>query len=289
MCNAPTSVRRAYEPSPLWHRIGKMGLWQVFGNTLPPYVNLRYVRYGQHCRAAAGHSSGLLDWPFRHQTPIVVKHVLRSAVATEMVSRVSTAIGEGYFNTSPDVSFMIPVPKPIEFFGHSILDIFDGPLGAKLSEVLESPFRLEWVDYYRTLPGIPNKSWLWHIDNDPPYVLKVLLYITESNAQNGATRILSHAQTRQRFRKGYFGVYDAERRADFDDEAPTGHVMEMKSGDALIFSTNLLHKGGKVFHGFRDVMSFLVLPSTRSWREDLARRGIDYIHNASGFPLNPSL
>jgi hypothetical protein len=61
----------------------------------------------------------------------------------------------------------------------------------------------------------------------------------------------------------------------------------MSSGDAMIFCTNVLHKGGVVHEGFRDVMSFLILPSRIPWREDLVARGLDYIHNASGFPVDP--
>jgi len=289
MFDAPAIPRRAYEPVLLWHRVGKMGLWHVFGNTLPPWLNLRYLRYGQQCRAAAGRTSRLMDWPFRRSDPVVVKQALAPAKAAAMVAKVSAEANRGGLKPLSELPFVIGVPKPIDFFGWPILDIFDGPLGERLQEILGSHFRIEWMDYYRSLPGAPAKSWLWHIDNDPPYVVKVLVYLTDSNMQNGATRMLSLAETRQRFREGYFGVANSERLVEFETATPQGRVVEMKSGDALIFSTNLLHKGGEVSSGFRDVMSFLILPSRVPWRDDLARRGLEYIHNASGFPLDPAL
>jgi hypothetical protein len=270
----------------MWHLAGRMGLWQVFGNTLPPSINLRYLRYGRQCRAVAGHYGKLMDWPFRSGAPVVVERALSPATAAEMSAKVSAAVERGELKRGSDVSFMIGVPKPIDFFGPSVLDIFDGPLGAAIEKILGSRFRIEWLDYYRTLPGTPVKSWLWHIDNDPPYVLKVLLYITDSNERNGATRMLSITETRQRFREGYFGVKNSERAADFAT-GTAGDVQEMKAGDAMIFCTNVLHKGGVVHEGFRDVMSFLILPSRIPWREDLVARGLDYIHNASGFPVDP--
>jgi hypothetical protein len=282
-------IRHAYEPSAFWHGIGKAGLWRLFGNTLPPALNLRYLRYGAACRSAAGTRAGLIDWPLRNEDPVVVRGALAPERAAAMVAKVSTATEDDTLRPHPDLPFMIPVPEPCRFFGEAALDIFDGPLGETIERMLGSRFRIEWLDYYRALPGAPAKSWLWHIDNDPPFVLKVLLYLTDSTVENGATCILPRAETRRLFRRGYFGIRGDERRVDVDDSATAERPVEVLAGDALVFSTNLLHKGGQVHRGFRDVMSFLILPSPRPWREELDRFGFDYIHAASGFPIDPSL
>jgi hypothetical protein len=282
MTRSPT--RRAYEPSAFWHGVGKAGLWRLFGNTLPLALNLRYLRYGAACRSAVGRKSRLTDWPMRNQDPVVVRGALAAERAGEMVAKVSAAIDAGGLQPHPDLPAMVAVSEPCRFFGDAALDVFDGPLGATIERMLGSRFRIEWLDYYRALPGAPAKSWLWHIDNDPPFVLKVLLYLTDSTVENGATRILPRADTRRLFRKGYFGIRGDERRVEVDDSATAEHPVEMRAGDALVFSTNLLHKGGAVHRGFRDVMSFLILPSPRPWREEL-----DYVHAASGFPIDPTL
>src|SRR5258708_2845187 len=119
MLEAPAIVRRAYEPAWLWHRLGKMGLWQVFGKTPPPWVNLRSFLVGQQCRAAAGRTSRLMDWPSRRSDLVVLKHALAPAKAAEMVAKVSEEVDSGRLTPLRDLSFVIGVPKPIDFFGLS--------------------------------------------------------------------------------------------------------------------------------------------------------------------------
>ncbi len=287
--NAPVASRHAYEPSPFWHRLGKAGFWRIFGNTLPLTVNLRYLNYGRTCRRVAGRLRNGLDWPFRRQEPVMVRGAIDPQKAGAIVARVSAALEKGELRRTEQIPFMVSVPRPLEFFGPAVLDMFDGKLGKTLEELLGSKFRIEWLDYYRTFPGAPVKSWLWHIDNDPPFVVKVLLYMTDSTVENGATRVFYPDETRRLFSSGYFGVSGEERISEIPEESSKSQVVTAHAGDALIFSTNLLHKGGEVRSGFRDVMSFLILPSEVSWREDLERRGLPYVHNASGFPLNPRL
>jgi hypothetical protein len=284
-----------YQPSKFWHGVGKAGLWRLFGNTVSLPVNLRYVKYGRYCQQ---HSKDVPPtsaekWPFRSEEPVTVRSALNPDTAASMVQLISDAIGSGTVQPSAEMPFFYSIPEPLKFFGESILDIFDGPLGAALQTVLGSHFRIEWLDCYRTIPGESKKSWLWHIDNDPPFVIKVLLYLNDSTMENGATRILSTKDTKTSFEHGYFGVYDSERTSELlsTDWAKAGQIKEQiperKAGDAMIFSTNNLHRGGTVRSGFRDVMSFLLVPSPIPWRTAYQRTGQNYVHLASGFPSDP--
>ncbi len=283
------AARRVYEGSPSWHRAGKaLGLWRVFGNTLPPALNLRYLRYGNRCRVASHREARWSEWPFRREESVTVPAVFTPEQAAAIVSKVSGAVDAGVFKPARDPSFMIDVPRPLDFLGPQIVDIFDGPLGKTLERLLGSPFRIEWLQYYRTLPGAPAKSWLWHIDNDPPFVVKVLIYLTDARLGTGATHMLSLEDTRKWFARGYFGVFGSTRQAYLDGTSDDATVVTMAPGDALVFSTNRLHKGGEVRTGFRDVLSYLILPSDIGWREDAARRGRDYIQYASSYPVDPS-
>src|SRR6185312_3094981 len=119
--------------------------------------------------------------------------------------------------------------------------------------------RVEWIDCYRTYQGDREASWLWHIDNVPPYVAKVLLYLTDSDSETGATEFIQGHDTRSFMRAGYFGVTRSERSADLAELAHTKRLsyrpvsFALKAGDAVVFNTNTLHRGGIVSHGYRDV------------------------------------
>jgi hypothetical protein len=289
------TITANYEASPFWHSLAKKGLWRLYDNTLNPFVSRRYVRYGKHCRSLAppGFPAGMQPWPFRNDAPRLVKAVLSRENAAEMSDSVTEAIKQGAIKANPSMPFHFSVPNPLDFFGDNLLDIFDGPLGDTLCDVFGSHFRLEWLDYYRTVSGAPAKSWLWHIDNDPPFVVKILLYITDANEENGATHVMSMEDSRKYFKAGYFGVFNDEREADLQEFSNRNglsfpfSIPRRDAGDAMVFSTNLLHKGGEVRNGYRDVMSFLLLPSTRPWREMYESLGKTYVHQASGFPSDP--
>jgi hypothetical protein len=278
-----------------WHRIAKLGFWKLYDNTLNPIVNSRYIKYGKICRKKSPSSFpiGMQPWPFRNDSLELVKNVITKDESQRMSDMITNAIEEGCISANASIPYHYDVVEPVDFFGESILDIFDGALGDKLCDLYGSYFQLEWLDCYRTFPGLPDKSWLWHIDNYPPFVVKVLLYITDSNEENGITRILSMKKTREFFNAGYFGVYNDERKlhlSQFSADHNINYVEdipERDSSDAIIFSTSTLHKAGEVKSGYRDVMSFLLLPSVRPWREVYEDVGKSYIHQASGFPSNP--
>ncbi len=276
-----------YEFSPIWHKLGKLGLWRMYENTLPYNVNRRYVRFGRtQCEVSA-------SWPLRTDGPIKVSGALAGSVAAMCSEAISHAFADGKLQRSPDVPFLVQVERPLDLFGCDVLDMFEGPLGNKLRELYGSEFRIEWLDCYRTYAGERQSSWLWHIDNVPPYLLKVLLYLTDSDAETGVTEFLSGADTRLFKAAGYFGVTRDERRTDLAELARERNIpyrpipLSMKRGDAIIFNTNCLHRGGAVRRDFRDVMSFAILPSRLSWRHHFEEKGVAQIQIAGGFPRDP--
>jgi len=276
-----------YQFSPWWHEFGKLGAWRLYDNTLPYAVNRRYVRYGKsQCGTGA-------TWPMRSEDPVVVRGAVAPSLAESCSQAISRGIESGALSRSADLPFMVSVPKPLDLFGTAILDVLDGPLGDGVRRLYGSEFRVEWLDCYRTYHGERQASWLWHIDNVPPYLLKVLLYLTDSDADTGVTEFLSSSDTRAFREVGYFGVTRNERRTDLAELARQRNFsyrplsFPMKRGDAVIFNTNMLHRGGEVRQGFRDVMSFQILPSRRPWRSHFETMGTEQIQAAGGFPRDP--
>jgi hypothetical protein len=278
-----------YAFSPGWHQLGKLALWRLYGNTLPLAVNRRYLRYArQFCKVRSGPV-----WPARFGDPAIARVALDPARAGAWSAAISAEIEAGRLKPEASLPFMVSVPRPLDLFGTDLLDIFDGPLGRLLRECYGSEFRVEWLDCYRTYPGERRASWRWHIDNVPPYLAKILLYLTDSDAETGATEFLAGNDTRSFMAAGYFGVTTRERDIDLAAFAERKRVryqpasFALAAGDAVVFNTNTLHRGGIVSRGFRDVVSIVVLPSRIPWREHLAQHGLDRVQDSGGFPMDP--
>ena len=177
-----------------------------------------------------------------------------------------------------------------------MLDIFDNPtLDEALRGIFGSYYRLQWVDCYRSIPAPDvSGSWMWHIDNVPKQVLKVMLHLTDAGVDQGATRFLSVTDTRAYGLNGYLGLETNKRT---DDLAPLAGknglpyapwYNEAKAGDALIFNTNLLHKAIPPVADYRDVATFLILPNPAPWREQIERDGLENFQDiARDWPRNP--
>jgi hypothetical protein len=275
--------------SPPWHRLGKLGLWRLYGNTLPLPINRRYLRYArQHCKVQQGPV-----WPTRFGDPQVARGMLDATRARACSEAISAAIASGSLKPDKALAFMVAIPRPLDLFGADLLDVFDGPLGDLLRQSYGCEFRVEWIDCYRTYPGERQASWLWHIDNVPPYLAKVLLYLTDSDADTGVTEFIPGGDTRAFMAAGYFGVTRSERAADLAQLAarkgmpyrPTS--FRLTAGDAVVFNTNTLHRGGIVTRGYRDVVSMVILPSRVSWRAHFEATGIDRVQSAGSFPRDP--
>jgi hypothetical protein len=225
----------------------------------------------------------------RDGEPVIVAGALNASVAERCSQAISKGLESGALTRSADLPFLVTVAKPLDLFGDEIMAVFDGRLGEKLREFYGCEFRVQWLDCYRTYHGEPQASWLWHIDNVPPYLLKVLLYLTDSDADTGVTEFMSGVDTRRFKAVGYFGVTREERRADLEEVARQRHIAyrplcyPVKCGDAIIFNTNNLHRGGVVRRGFRDVMSFMIFPSRRTWRSHFEEMGPARVQIAGGY------
>jgi ectoine hydroxylase-related dioxygenase (phytanoyl-CoA dioxygenase family) len=94
--------------------------------------------------------------------------------------------------------------------------------------------------------------------------------------------------------RGYLGLTVADRTGDIERLAAgwsiplAVHAPELEAGDAVLFHTNCFHQAVTPSQGFRDVMTFFVLPSRRPWREsvgDLLRLE----KRPGGFPPQPEM
>jgi phytanoyl-CoA dioxygenase PhyH len=157
-----------------------------------------------------------------------------------------------------------------------------------LERAFGSFFKIHYIELYRihATKLAPRRSWLWHSDNHPGAVLKIMIYLTPSDARTGALRAMPWRVTRGLYRRGFRDRTKADAfTEDFQNEA--NHVVF--SGDAgtvLVFDHNVIHKATAPEHGHRDCVVFQVVPSLVPWREHFPRI-IDKVGTNQGVPATP--
>ncbi|MCA9060321.1 MAG: phytanoyl-CoA dioxygenase family protein, partial [Planctomycetaceae bacterium] len=135
--------------------------------------------------------------------------------------------------------------------------------------------------------------WLWHSDNVPTETLKVMLHLTDAGPDQGATLFMSFDDTQEYFRAGYRGD-TSQRVADLQGFASTHDLPfrpfshHAKAGDVMLFNNNALHRAVPPRSGYRDVLTYLILPNPIPWDQQLALDGISAIESCpGGYPRDP--
>jgi hypothetical protein len=156
-----------------------------------------------------------------------------------------------------------------------------------ISAYFRSHFRVYSCDVYRTFPQKTDSiaSFLWHIDNAPRDALKLMIYLTDVNEQNGALSVLPKDKTRLLQLKGLTDRTDAEF---FEDEiGKSAHRINGPKGTIIFFAAQYcLHRGSYVKENFRDVATFLLFPSLAPQRVFSEADRLTYSKNF-GYLLNP--
>ena len=113
----------------------------------------------------------------------------------------------------------------------------------------------------------PAASWLWHFDNHPREMLKVMVYLTDVSADSAPFEYLADANGRPRLGSPLAPLHgDSRVRAtEIDRYLAAGWKTEVVTGAAgtvLVFDDNVVHRGTLARAGHRDVVVFQVRPAT---------------------------
>lgn len=134
----------------------------------------------------------------------------------------------------------------------------------KLINIAKSYFGIEpnlryvslWLDFLLENQANPTETQLWHRDGDDPFLLKIFIYLRDTNLNNGPFTYFkgSHKQpwlnpsqnnlgksdnTYLNLKKGRFTDYDINNYYKFD----TSLIATGKAGTIVIADTNGFHKG----------------------------------------------
>ena len=293
------SKRRQRELAQQVETARKSGVLEQFGNTLPRETNEKYMDYWRSCAGESAYRLDILD----HASPaIVVRSAVARTTALDMSAKLTNEIKAQSHRSLVDTARTtlarltrrpyVNLKRPLTLFGPAVLSVFDGELGRLVRAQYGAEFTVLWCDCYRATVGRPTASWLWHFDNVPLPALKVLLYLSDTKGTGATTRMLSYAASQALKERGYLGLTVADRTDDIEMLAGgwnipiTVHAPELEAGDALLFHTNCFHQAVMPSQGFRDVMTFFVLPARQPWRQsvgDLLRLE----NRPGGFPPDP--
>jgi len=163
--------------------------------------------------------------------------------------------------------------------------IIDGELGRHLESYFGSFFRIYSAVTYRTHAVEPHiGSFLWHRDTAPMSQIHVIVYLTDSGPETGATFALNIRQTVRAASLGYHFESLEDRIQDIDtvfadvDEIPEVVRHDVAAGDSLVIApSRVLHRGSLPKTGYRDTFTLIILPSMTPWRRDIEEFGDDHV------------
>lgn len=160
-----------------------------------------------------------------------------------------------------------------------------------LKEYYKSDFKIFSSDIYRTVPSQAEdkeehfNSLLWHFDNCPENLVKIMIYLNDVTVENGAISLVAKETSIKLRNKGYWNRWNNDA---FLDEIENSKVyLEGKAGSVLFFSTHYcIHKATLPETGYRDVAVFLIQPSLIS-AKPLTDSERDQLSKNFGYCINP--
>ena len=269
-----------------------------FGNIRPLRVNLRYHQYHRLCKRSyhALETNGL-----KNRVQEAVRHfkengyvLLHPAYDPKLIShcarRCQELVDQGRFTVDPGVErWFMNISNSLSAVPE-LTSLIHPEVEAMIEACFGSHFKIYSSEIYRTVPTNtpPEVSALWHTDNYPPAVYKIMVYLTPCDKETGALRLHPLPSTRRILRRGFFDRYKAAPfQRQLDEE---GIVVEGPAGTVLFWNSNLIHRAEAPSKRFRDVAAFKLLPSPEPWRKHLARvrEAVNFENRTEQVPTNPA-
>ncbi len=168
------------------------------------------------------------------------------------------------------------------------------PLLPRVAEVLHAyfggPYGIYSSDIYRTFP-VPEdsterlESLKWHFDNGPRNMVKLFVYLSDTQKDSGAVTVAPRAVSARQTRQGRYFRDDLEVHAD--EITSQAQVVEGALGTILLFTPQLnAHKATLPLRNHRDAAVFLIHPvlAPRPVVSEADRRAIS---NNFGYMVDP--
>jgi hypothetical protein len=158
-----------------------------------------------------------------------------------------------------------------------------------LQHYFRSFFKIYSINIYRIIPDEkqPDQSFLWHLDNCPRSVIKLMVYLDDTTEETGAFRLKPRSVSEILLRQGFWDRKKNDQFSSILDDHTSTKVIEGPVGTSILFQDGrCIHKATLPRRKHRDVVTFVVQPSDIHWKAHLARNRHRMSLNA-GFCMNP--
>ena len=268
----------------------------VFGNRVSWSKNLQYLRYHAECRRAFLRAGKTVISPaadlatrFERDGYGIFTPVYESGLLETIRSKCDEMVRAGHIRVLPEEDWFIQFSNNAARIPE-IFRLITPEVAAVAEACFRSHFKIYSSELYRIVPTStpPKLSGLWHTDNYPPGIYKIMVYLTECDRSSGALGLHTKENTRRLLRRGFFDRFQAD---PFRDELETGGIrVEGPAGTVLFWNSNLIHRANPPVAGHHDVVAFKLLPSCEPWSAHLSRMGarVDYGLRCEQTPSDPS-
>lgn len=138
----------------------------------------------------------------------------------------------------------------------------------------------------------PQSSWLWHYDNHPHEVLKLMIYLNDVSEQSAPFQYLRSVKSLDPVLGSLSPLYGESR---VSNSFVTGHLMNGfeihkvigPAGTLILFDNNIIHKGTIASETYRDVLTLQFRPVPHKHRPHVDPRWTGTFEH-SPFNRNPS-
>jgi hypothetical protein len=162
--------------------------------------------------------------------------------------------------------------------------------------VLGSHAIVERVFVYRSpvSRARPRASWLWHYDNYPREILKVMIYLTTVTAGDAPFEYLRHSTTGaalpgRPLSPGYGDSrIDADALARYQAQGYAPHAVTGPPGTMILFDNNVVHRANLAARSHRDVVVLQVRPALSGGLGEVDERWTGSFQHA-GFNRDPEV
>lgn len=166
--------------------------------------------------------------------------------------------------------------------------------GGAIEAYFGAHFRVNWFEAQKIVPGqpVPGGSFDYHTDDVPLPVIKLFVYLTDTQEASGAFRAFDYRRSDELLRKGMLeSAFPGERRARaqalvLPEAEAQLTVVEGPKGTVFMFDNNLVHKGTLPRQGNRVHISMELMPSPEPQTEAALARDCDR-EIEEYFPVNP--
>lgn len=117
----------------------------------------------------------------------------------------------------------------------------------------------------------PQGSWLWHYDNHPREIIKLMIYLTDVDQDGAPFQYLRSIETKEPLPGTVSPLYGTSRVTTSTIELHLAngfesHKVTGPQGTLILFDNNIIHKASLASKGHRDVLILQLRPTIKSLR-----------------------